>query len=184
MNLKEISKLVNDNLREIKDFPKKGISFKDITTVLNNKNVFYELIEFLKTRYENKNIDYIVGLDARGFIFGSALAYAIKCGFVPIRKKGKLPSKCLSQSYDLEYGQDTLEIHIDAFKNDSFKSKQANILLIDDLLATGGTAKASYDLLTKLDVNIVEACFIINLVFLDGKKKLNDIDVFSIVDII
>lgn len=180
MKLEEISKIVNETIRDIKDFPKKGIVFKDITTLLNNGDAFSKLIDYLKNRYENKNIDYIVGIDARGFIFGSALAYALKCGFIPIRKKGKLPHKTISKTYDLEYGSDEVHIHKDAFLN----KKNVNVILIDDLLATGGTARASCDLLNELDVNIIEACFILNLTFLGSdEERLKDINTFSIVNI-
>lgn len=179
MNLESLQKEINKAVRDIKDFPKEGIVFKDISTLLNNGIVFFNLIEYLKDRYQDKQIDYVVGIDARGFIFGSALAYALKCGFVPIRKKGKLPSATIIESYDLEYGKDEVEIHKDAFKN-----KNANVLLIDDLLATGGTAKASCKLLKRINANIVEACFIINLTFLGSNSdRLGDVNVFSILDV-
>ena len=180
MTLKQISNIVNEKIRDIKDFPKEGIVFKDITTLLNNGDTFSKLIDYLKDRYKDKNIDYIVGIDARGFIFGSALAYALKCGFVPIRKKGKLPHKTISKTYDLEYGSDEVQIHKDAFLN----QKDINVVLIDDLLATGGTARASCDLLNELNANIVEACFILNLTFLgSNESRLKDINTFSIVNI-
>ena len=180
MNLEEISKIVEKKIRDIKDFPKKGIVFKDITTLLNDGVAFNQLIDYLKHRYKSEKIDYIVGIDARGFIFGSALAYALKCGFVPIRKKGKLPSETISKTYDLEYGSDEVHIHKDAFLN----KENARVVLIDDLLATGGTARASCDLLNELNVDIIEACFILNLTFLGtDKERLKDINTFSIVNI-
>ncbi len=180
MKLEEISKIVENKIRDIKDFPKEGIVFKDITTLLNDGDAFSQLIDYLKQRYENQKIDYIVGIDARGFIFGSALAYTLKCGFVPIRKKGKLPSETISKTYDLEYGSDEVHIHKDAFLN----NKNANVVLIDDLLATGGTAKASCELLNELNVNIVEACFILNLTFLGSdEERLKGINTFSVVNI-
>jgi adenine phosphoribosyltransferase len=180
MKLEEISKIVKETIRDIKDFPKEGIVFKDITTLLNDGDTFRKLIDYLKERYKDKKIDYIVGIDARGFIFGSALAYALKCGFVPIRKKGKLPHKTISKTYDLEYGSDEVHIHKDAFLN----KKDANVILIDDLLATGGTARASCELLKEINANIIEACFILNLTFLGSdEERLKDINTFSVLNI-
>jgi adenine phosphoribosyltransferase len=117
-----IEKILNEAIRTIPDFPKKGIMFKDITTLLNNSEAFKSLIDFLKERYKDKNIDFVAGIESRGFIFGSALAYALGVGFVPIRKKGKLPYTTISEKYSLEYGFDEVEIHIDAFR-DKKKSK-------------------------------------------------------------
>ena len=167
---------LNKVIRTIPDFPKKGIMFKDITTLLNNSEAFKELIDFLKERYQDKNIDFVAGIESRGFIFGSALAYALNAGFVPVRKKGKLPYKTISEKYALEYGFDEVEIHIDAFRD----VKNPKVLLIDDLIATGGTAEAAVKLIKKVGAEIVEACFIIELEFLNGRDKL-DCDVFSII---
>ena len=167
---------LNKVIRTIPDFPKKGIMFKDITTLLNNSEAFKELIDFLKNRYKDKNIDFVAGIESRGFIFGSALAYALGVGFVPVRKKGKLPYTTISEKYALEYGFDEVEIHIDAFRD----IKNPKILLIDDLIATGGTAEATVNLIQKVGGEIVEACFIIELEFLNGKDKLN-CDVYSII---
>ena len=167
---------LNKAIRTIPDFPKKGIMFKDITTLLNDSEAFKELIDFLKNRYKDKNIDFVAGIESRGFIFGSALAYALGVGFVPVRKKGKLPYTTISEKYALEYGFDEVEIHIDAFRN----IKNPKILLIDDLIATGGTAEAAVNLIQKVGGEIVEACFIIELEFLNGKDKLN-CDVYSII---
>ncbi len=168
-------KIIKDSIREIPDFPKPGIKFKDITTLLNNKEAFNLLIEHLANRYKDYNLDYIAGIDARGFIFGAALATKLNLGFVPIRKKGKLPYTTVSEKYSLEYGFDEVEIHIDAFKKDN-----AKVLLIDDLLATGGTASAASRLINKVGANCVEACFVIELTFLEGAKKL-DVPIYSII---
>jgi len=167
---------LNKVIRTIPDFPKKGIMFKDITTLLNDSEAFKELIDFLKERYKDKNIDFVAGIESRGFIFGSALAYALNVGFVPVRKKGKLPYKTISEKYALEYGFDEVEIHIDAFRD----VKNPKVLLIDDLIATGGTAEAAVKLIKKVGAEIIEACFIIELEFLNGRDKL-DCDVFSII---
>ena len=167
---------LNQVIRTIPDFPKKGIMFKDITTLLNNSEAFRELIDFLKDRYKDKNIDFVAGIESRGFIFGSALAYALGIGFVPIRKKGKLPYTTISEKYALEYGFDEVEIHIDAFRD----VKNPKVLLIDDLIATGGTAAAAVNLIKKVGAEVVEACFIIELEFLKGRDKL-DCDVYSII---
>ena len=171
-----IEKILNDAIRTIPNFPKEGIMFKDITTLLNNSEAFKALIDFLKDRYSDKNIDFVAGIESRGFIFGSALAYALGVGFVPIRKKGKLPYKTIAEEYELEYGTDEVEIHIDAFRD----IKDAKVLLIDDLIATGGTAAAAVNLIQKVGAEVVEACFIIELEFLKGRDKINA-PVFSII---
>ena len=128
---------LNNYIRDIPDFPKKGIIFKDITPLLKNKDALNYIIEEFKKRIIKHKIDYIIGIESRGFILGAALAKSLNCGFVPIRKKGKLPYKVFSETYDLEYGKDTLEIHIDALEANN------NVVLIDDVLATGGTISAS-----------------------------------------
>ena len=132
--MSDIAKLI----RTIPNYPKEGIMFRDITTLLKDPKGFQETINLLVTQYKNHKIDYIAGIEARGFILGAALAYALGIGFIPVRKKGKLPGKTISQNYDLEYGSDTIEIHEDALE------KGAQILLIDDLIATGGTALCSF----------------------------------------
>ena len=177
MNEKDL-KLIKESIRVIPDFPKPGIEFKDITTLLNNKEAYNTLISHLVDRYKNYDLDYIAGIDARGFIFGAALASHLNLGFVPIRKKGKLPYTTVSQKYSLEYGYDTIEVHIDAFESD--KKDGANVLLIDDLLATGGTASAAEKLIQRVGANCVESCFIIELTFLEGSKKLNS-PIYSII---
>ena len=174
------SKKLKDSIRTIKDYPKAGILFYDITTMIGNGEVFGEFIESLKARYENEHIDFIVGIEARGFIFGAALANALKIGFIPIRKKGKLPSTAVSEKYALEYGFDEIEIHIDAFKS----KKDARVVLVDDLIATGGTALASLNLIKSLNAQCIEACFLLNLVELGGAKKLQEhTRVFSALEI-
>ena len=159
-------KLVLSKIRNIQDFPKKGIVFKDITTVIKDKTAFNAVITYFETLYKNKNIDYIVGLESRGFIFGAALADRLGCGFVVIRKLGKLPAATISESYELEYGTDTLEIHSDAIEAGK------NVVIVDDLLATGGTACAACNLVRKLNANIVAVAFVLELAFLNGRQKL------------
>lgn len=173
-------KFLLDSIRDIEDFPKPGIVFKDITTLLNNHKAFSFLMDHLVERYKEMDLDYIAGIDARGFIFGSALAYKLGLGFVPIRKKGKLPSTTVCEKYELEYGFDEVEIHIDAFNN----NKDARVVMIDDLIATGGTANAAAKLIGDTGATLVESCFILNLSFLDGKERLEKIaPVYSILDI-
>ncbi len=173
-------KVLFDALRDVKDFPKEGIIFKDITTLLNDKDAYALLMNHLKEHYQNSKIDYVAGIDARGFIFGAALAQMLGCGFVPIRKAGKLPYTTVSEKYALEYGFDEVQLHIDAFG----EKKGANVLLIDDLIATGGTAIAAANLIKKVGANLVDSCFIIELEFLDGKKKLQEISsVYSVLGV-
>lgn len=172
-----------DSIREIKDFPQPGIIFRDITTLLNNKKAFNLLMNFLTKRYQKYNLDYIAGIESRGFIFGAALAHSLGIGFVPIRKKGKLPYTTISEKYSLEYGFSEIEIHIDAFKNENLEPTP-KVLLIDDLIATGGTAYAAANLIQKGGATCVEACFIINLESLNGSKELEKIiPVFNVLDL-
>lgn len=159
---------ISDSIRAIYDYPKPGIVFRDITTLIGNGEVFQEVIGLLKSRYEGQKIDFVAGIEARGFIFGAALAYALGVGFVPIRKKGKLPHTTVSEKYSLEYGFDEVEMHIDAFGD----KKGARVVLLDDLIATGGTACASVKLIKSLGAECVEAAFIINLKGLEGEKRL------------
>jgi adenine phosphoribosyltransferase len=162
--------ILTQSIREIPDFPQKGIIFKDITTLLSNKIAFNTLMNHLENRYKNYDLDYIAGIDARGFIFGAVLADRLGLGFVPIRKKGKLPYSTIAENYALEYGEDSIEIHIDAFEYESGK-KGAKVLLIDDLIATGGTAKAGENLIQAVGAECVEICFIMELAFLHGRDK-------------
>lgn len=162
-------------IRDVPDFPQKGIIFKDITTLLKEPRIFQKVINIFGKRYKDKNIDIVVAVEARGFIFGGVLAYKLAAGFVPVRKKGKLPSDTLEATYNLEYGQDTLTIHKDAI------GPGQNVLIVDDLLATGGTITAVTELVEKLKGNIVEIAFLIELTFLHGRKKLADYPVFSLI---
>jgi len=177
MNKKDLE-IIENSIRVIPDFPKPGIKFKDITTLLNNAEAYKTLINHLVDRYKSYDLDYIAGIDARGFIFGAALASHLGVGFVPIRKKGKLPYTTVSEKYSLEYGFDEVEVHIDAFKKAD--NSKAKVLLIDDLLATGGTASAASRLIERVGAECIEACFIIELSFLEGAKKL-DTPVYSII---
>ncbi|MCW8895096.1 adenine phosphoribosyltransferase [Sulfurimonas sp.] len=181
MTLSKIErKIIEDSIRDIKDFPKPGIVFKDITTLLNDKEAYSVLMNHLYQRYKEYNLDYIAGIDARGFIFGAALAQMLGLGFVPIRKKGKLPYTTISEKYSLEYGVDEIEVHIDAFS----KVKNAKVLMIDDLIATGGTANAAATLINQTGAECVEACFIIGLSFLDGIDNLKTkTDVYSLIEV-
>ncbi len=173
-------KLIIDSIRDIHDFPEPGIVFKDITTLLNDAEAFSVLMNHLANRYQKYNFDFIAGIDARGFIFGAALAQMLHVGFVPIRKKGKLPHRTSLESYDLEYGSDAVEIHVDAFRG----INNARVLLIDDLVATGGTAEAAVKLINVSNGNCIEACFILGLNFLDGQKKIEDLtNVYTIIGI-
>lgn len=172
--------IINGAIRDIPDFPEQGIVFKDITTLLNDKEAFKVLMDHLYDRYKTYELDFIAGIDARGFIFGAALAQMLGVGFVPIRKKGKLPYTTVSEKYALEYGVDEVEIHIDAFRG----VQDAKVLLMDDLIATGGTAYAACNLIDKSGGNCVEACFVIGLDFLDGQKKLESVtNVYRVVGV-
>jgi adenine phosphoribosyltransferase len=161
-------------IREVPDFPKKGILFYDITTLLKDKLGFARLIDALSANYIGKKIDLILGIEARGFIFGPALAYRLNAGFVPVRKPGKLPAETAKVSYDLEYGSNSLEIHKDAVK------KSQRVLIVDDLLATGGTAVATAELASGLGAQIAGFAFVVELDFLKGREKLAKYDVFSL----
>lgn len=170
-----------EKIRDIPDFPKPGIIFKDITTLLKDAKAFTFLMDHLEERYKEMDIDFIAGIDSRGFIFGAALADRLKKGFVPIRKAGKLPYTTIGEKYALEYGFDEIEIHIDAFACDKEK---ANVLLVDDLIATGGTAKAAASLIEKSGAHCVEACFILNLTFLRGDEAVKKITpVYSVLEV-
>ncbi len=172
MNKKE-KEFVKNLVRSVKNFPEKGVIFRDITTALKNKEGLQIIIKDLTERYKDKGIDYVVGADARGFIFGAAIAYNIGAGFVPARKPGKLPAEVESVEYSLEYGKNSIEIHKDAF------SKGDRILIVDDLLATGGTAKAMVQLVEKLGAKVVELAFMIELADLKGRELLDGYEVYS-----
>lgn len=161
-------------IRDIPDFPKKGIIFKDITTLLADAKSYQRMIDLLAHRYIGQRIDKVVGVEARGFLIGAALAYKLGAGIVLVRKPGKLPSETFKKSYDLEYGTDTLEIHTDAI------ARGERILIADDLLATGGTMGAVVDMVNSLGGELVECCFMAELEFLHGRKKLPEGKVFSL----
>jgi adenine phosphoribosyltransferase len=160
-------------VRDIPDFPIKGILFKDITPILQDPQLFRLAIDTIADRQKGKNIKAVVGIDARGFIFAGAVAYKLGVGFVPVRKKGKLPYKTVVTSYTLEYGSETSEMHIDAIQPGD------NVIIVDDLLATGGTAMAAAGLVKKLGGNIVEIDFLIELAFLKGRERLKEFNLFS-----
>lgn len=166
---------LKDYIRNIPDFPKAGILFRDITTLLKDKKAFKLAVDILADKYKNKKIDAVVAVEARGFILGGAIAHKLGAGFVPVRKIGKLPWKTNSVTYDLEYGTDTLEMHHDAV------SAGDKVLIVDDLLATGGTAKAVTDLVKQLQGKIMGIAFLIELADLKGKDKLKDYPVFSLI---
>ncbi|WP_373032199.1 adenine phosphoribosyltransferase [Sulfurovum sp.] len=177
----EEKNIILGSIRDIPDFPKPGIIFKDITTLLSNSEALNTLMSHLEKRYKSYDLDYIAGIDARGFIFGSILADRLGLGFVTIRKKGKLPYTTVAEKYSLEYGFDEVEVHIDAF-GDTEATQDAKVLLIDDLIATGGTAVAAASLINKVGATCVEACFIMELGFLNGREGI-DAPVYSVLEI-
>jgi len=166
---------ITQTIRNIPDFPKPGIQFKDITPVLADARLFNGCVDFLTEGYKPGEVDAVVGIDARGFIFAAAAAVKLQCGFVPVRKKGKLPYQTHEKSYDLEYGSNTMAVHVDAVKPGE------RVLLVDDLLATGGTAAAAVALLDKLGANILGVNFLIELSFLKGREKLAGQKIHSLV---
>ncbi|MEJ2491814.1 MAG: adenine phosphoribosyltransferase [Desulfuromonadales bacterium] len=168
--MEELKKII----RDVPDFPKKGIVFKDITTLLSDGRSFHRMVDLIAHRYVGQKIDKVVGVEARGFVLGSALAYKLGVGVTLVRKPGKLPAKVRQITYDLEYGTDTLEIHEDAFDPGD------RVIIADDLLATGGTVAAVVRLVEELGAEIVECAFMAELGFLDGRKKLPDGKVFSL----
>lgn len=164
-------------IRDVPDFPKEGILFKDITTLLQDPNAFTYTLNKLTKYYSNRGITKVCGIEARGFIFGGALANSLNAGFVPIRKPGKLPTTFLSESYELEYGTDSIEIHKDAISKDDI------VLIHDDLLATGGTAEAAVKLVNKLGCQAIHLNFIIELSFLNGKSKFApETDIYTLIN--
>ncbi len=167
---------IKSKVRSIPNWPIKGVIFRDITTLLQDPKAFKEICQIFYNRYVNEKVDKIVGIDARGFLFGSVLAVELGIGFVPIRKKGKLPYKTISESYTLEYGEETIEIHEDAI------DRGDRIVIIDDLMATGGTIAASVALVEKLGGDILECAFVIELPDLKGREKMGDRNLFAILE--
>mgnify|MGYP001564327970 CR=1 FL=1 len=167
---------LKNSIRTIPDFPKKGIMFRDITTLLLDPKAFGQTIDSLTNRYIGMDIDLVAGIESRGFILGSALAHRLNKGFVPIRKKGKLPGKVESIEYALEYGTDKIEVHLDAIKPGQ------RVLVVDDLIATGGTAVATCQLVEKLGGHVTECCFAVDLPDLGGKSKLAPRPVFALME--
>ena len=180
LNLSQNEKdYLSSKIRTVPDFPKPGILFRDITTLLNDGDALEFLLEHLAERYEDSELDFIAGTESRGFIFAAMLCAKLDLPFVPIRKPNKLPAATFSQSYALEYGTDSIEIHQDAFRG----TQDARVLLIDDLIATGGTAIASYELIKKAKAQCVEACFLIDLKDLGGAERLsNYTSVYSVLE--
>jgi adenine phosphoribosyltransferase len=166
---------LRDLIRNIPDFPKKGILFRDITTLLKDSEGFKQAVMIMADHYRDSRIDKVVCVEARGFLLGGAIAYELGCGVVPIRKPGKLPADTVQQTYELEYGTDTIEVHQDGI------SPGERILMVDDLLATGGTAKAAVDLIEKLGGKVISCAFLIGLDDLPGRDILDNYDVFSVI---
>lgn len=175
-NYNESCDYIKSKVRSIPNWPIQGVVFRDITTLLQDPKAFKAICSVFLNRYAHENIDKIVGIDARGFLFGSVLAYELEIGFVPIRKKGKLPYKTISESYTLEYGEETIEIHEDAI------TRGDRIVIIDDLMATGGTIAASAALVEKLGGEILECAFVIELPDLKGREKLENRNCFAIIE--
>ncbi len=167
---------LKETIRSIPGWPIKGVIFRDLTTLMQKPEAFRESCDILYDRYKNQGISKIVGIDARGFVFGAVLAYKMNVGFVPVRKKGKLPYKTIAESYSLEYGDDTLEIHEDALE------KGEKVVIVDDLIATGGTVSATVKLVEKLGAEIVECAFIVELPDLKGREQINGHKIFSITE--
>lgn len=166
---------LKSKIREIADYPQVGVSFKDITTLLQDKEALAKAVELLANYCRDKEVDMVVGPESRGFMFGTPLALELDAGFAPVRKAGKLPAEIISVEYDLEYGTDTLEMHKDAIKPGQ------RVIICDDLLATGGTVKATAKLIEKLGGIVVGICFLIELKYLDGKSKISEYDYYSII---
>jgi len=161
-------------IREIPDWPKKGILFYDLTTLLKNASAFREAVDALIAPFREREIDLVAGIEARGFIFAPIVAYALRAGFVPVRKPGKLPASTHRASYQLEYGTDSLEIHQDAIRPGQ------RVVIVDDLIATGGTARAVADIVSQMGANVVALAFLVELEFLKGRDKLPDYEIVSI----
>ena len=166
---------IKSKIRTVPHWPKNGIMFKDVTTLIKDPDGFKDTIDLLHNRYADKKIDKVVGRETRGFIFGAPLAYLLGCGFVIVRKPGKLPAECICEEYALEYGTDKIEVHKDAIE------KGDRVLIVDDLLATGGTMAAARNLIKKLGGEVVELTFVVELIDLKGRDKLKGENIYSIV---
>ncbi len=164
------------SVRSIPDWPIKGVIFRDLTTLMSDSEAFRESCDIFFERYKNRKIDKIVAIDARGFVFGAVLAYKLGIGFIPVRKKGKLPGETIEESYNLEYGSGTLEIHKDAINEGD------RVIIVDDLIATGGTVGATVQLVKKLGADILECAFLIELPDLKGREQIEDCEVFAIME--
>lgn len=171
-----MKKTLTEYIRNIPDWPKQGILFRDITPLLAEPEALAEAVEAIAEKFKNVKINMVAAVEARGFIFGAAVAVRLAAGFVPIRKKGKLPFKCLSVTYQLEYGSDTIQVHTDAFK------KGDKVLMVDDLLATGGTMAAACELVEKAGAEIEAVEFLIELKAINGRKKLKDYNVSALIE--
>ena len=171
----EIKEAIVKAVRDIADFPVKGVVFKDITPLLSDMDLYNGIINEIVAKYKDKNITKVIGLESRGFIFGISIAQRLNVPFVPVRKKGKLPYKTVSATYSLEYGTATVEMHVDALND------KDNVLIVDDLLATGGTACAAIELVKSMNATVAACAFVIELTFLNGKERLKDIEYSSIV---
>ena len=167
---------LKETIRSIPGWPIKGVIFRDLTTLMQNPDAYRESCDILYDRYKDQNIDKIVGIDARGFVFGAVLAYKLGIGFIPVRKKGKLPHKTIQESYSLEYGEDTLEIHEDAIR------KGERVVIVDDLIATGGTVGATVKLIRRLEAQLIECAFIVELPDLKGRAQIPGCPVFAITE--
>jgi adenine phosphoribosyltransferase len=173
--LKSATERLRSAVRDVPDFPQPGIIFKDITPILQNAQLFRLAITLFADRYQRRNVDVVAAIDARGFLFASALAYCLGTGLALVRKKGKLPFKTIEASYELEYGKNTLSMHVDAI------TPGQKVVLIDDVLATGGTAQAALQLIHQLGGDVVETAFLVELGFLNGRPKLGSTPIFSII---
>ena len=168
---------LEDFIRDVPDFPKKGIIFKDITPLLGDPEALHEAVTRLASPYRDRGVEFVAGVDARGFIFAPLVAARLGAGFIPIRKPGKLPAETIAQTYDLEYGTNTVEVHTDAI------APGAKVLMVDDLLATGGTMAAACELIRRLQGEIVGVAFLIELCFLNGREKLGDCDLTTLIQV-
>lgn len=168
-----MSDLIKDSIKTIENYPKPGIMFRDVTSLMQNAEAFAAVIDAFAEQYRDAGITAIVGTEARGFIFGAPLSYRLKVPFIPVRKPGKLPREVISQAYQLEYGEDVLELHTDAL------SKEDKVLMVDDLLATGGTIEATAKLIRQLGAQVNDACFVVNLPDLGGEDKLTALNIQS-----